>query len=822
MSLPHLRGLFDSVAGAVCRRGLRGLSGAAPLSDSLLEVAADALEQMRNQQIDQDLRAALQEAAQAPTEDVRREAEAAAAQAHGAGPVREQVAAYLVQLPGAVRRISKRPADPGGLTVPPDISIRRPEDLLRFLPARLPRFKTGDRPPGIGDWELVELLGVGGFGEVWLARNPLMEETAALKFCLDPEAAKTLRNEAALLARIRREGQHPGIVRLLDTSLSADPPFLRYEYVAGGDLTGLAREWQGLAPAKRQERAARAVLRLAQVVGHMHRLSPPVVHRDLKPANVLVQRKELGKVELRVTDFGIGGVAAGQAVARERSGTTSRGDLLATALRGSHTPLYASPQQRSGAAPDVRDDVHALGVIWYQLLTGDLLNPVPPDWFLEAESLGLGPEMVSLLGSCLAARPERRPADAVALSERLQAVLDGRAAPAAPRAIQVAVPVARPAPAAVPVRAPTPPPRPAGPAPIIVCAGGTGQYRTLREALNVAPVGVRILVRPGRYLEGLTLNRKVEITGDGPRDRIIIESDDANCVSMNTEAATVRGLTLRGCAARTGKKLFAVNAPTGALVLEDCDITSDSLACVGVHGAAAKPTLRGCAIHHSKASGVFVYDGAAAVLEDCDIYGNAMAGVAITEGGNPILRRCTVRDGEQSGVFVYDRGLGLLEDCKVQGNALAGVEVKQGGNPTLRRCTLTDILVGEDGRGLFEECAVCCQTVGACVEIKKSGDPILRDCKIHDGKQSGVYVHSNGLGTLDNCEITGNTRAGVEVKSQGQPTVRRCRVNRNGYEAVWIYEGGAGTVEDCDLTGNQRGCWDIAAGCSVTRRRNRE
>src|SRR5437660_61495 len=83
-----------------------------------------------------------------------------------------------------------------------------------LLPARLPHFKVGDRPAGIGDWELEELLGVGGFGEVWKARNANLPDPVALKFCLDPQAAAVLRNEAALLGRVMHQGRHPGIVRL--------------------------------------------------------------------------------------------------------------------------------------------------------------------------------------------------------------------------------------------------------------------------------------------------------------------------------------------------------------------------------------------------------------------------------------------------------------------------------------------------------------------------------------------------------------------------------------------------------------------------------
>ena len=85
-------------------------------------------------------------------------------------------------------------------------------------------------------------------------------------------------------------------------------------------------------------------------------------------------------------------------------------------------------------------------------------------------------------------------------------------------------------------------------------------------------------------------------------------------------------------------------------------------------------------------------------------------------------------------------------------------------------------------------------------------------------------VQDNGLGRLEDNDITGNAYVGVEIKTGGNPTLRHNRINRNVYEAVWIYDGGRGVLEDNDLTGNTRGAWDIADDCmaNVTRARNKE
>src|SRR5207244_2260959 len=99
--------------------------------------------------------------------------------------------------------------------------------------------------------------------------------------------------------------------------------------------------------------ACRVLTELADAVAFAHRLSPAVVHRDLKPANVLVRRGSDNRLSVCVTDFGIGGVEARHSLVQSRKPS---GLSLATALRGSHTPLYASPQQARGDPPDPRDD----------------------------------------------------------------------------------------------------------------------------------------------------------------------------------------------------------------------------------------------------------------------------------------------------------------------------------------------------------------------------------------------------------------------------------------------------------------------------------
>ena len=236
-----------------------------------------------------------------------------------------------------------------------------------------------------------------------------------------------LRHEAKVIDRVMLQAQqlglHRGIVTLQDANLDSEPPYLQYDYVEGGDLGGLIGDWHRKAEKVSAEHVAKAMLQLAEIVAFAHQLDPPIVHRDLKPANILVQRSPDGEFAFKITDFGIGGIAASKAIQTSRQ-VTSPSQFLAPAVRGSGSYLYASPEQFEGRDPDPRDDVHALGVIWYQMMTGNLTRgpSVGQGWRKQFLDHGMPAAMLELLGSCFEEQ-EDRPADAAFLADKLAALL---------------------------------------------------------------------------------------------------------------------------------------------------------------------------------------------------------------------------------------------------------------------------------------------------------------------------------------------------------------------------------------------------------------
>jgi parallel beta-helix repeat protein len=232
-----------------------------------------------------------------------------------------------------------------------------------------------------------------------------------------------------------------------------------------------------------------------------------------------------------------------------------------------------------------------------------------------------------------------------------------------------------------------------------------GDFCTVGEAITAARPGDRILVRPGLYQEGLVIDKPLEILGDGPVADIEVQARGADAVLFKANIGRVANLTLRQAGGQG--EWYAVDITQGRLELEGCDITSQSLACVGIHNG-ADPRLRRNTIHDGKAAGVFVYDEGLGTLEDNDITANANAGVEIRTGGNPTLRRNTIHDGKAGGVLVSDEGLGTLEDNDITANANAGVAITTGGNPTLRRNRINRngyeaAWIYEGGKGVFED-----------------------------------------------------------------------------------------------------------------------
>lgn len=355
-------------------------------------------------------------------------------------------------------------------------------------------------------------------------------------------------------------------------------------------------------------------------------------------------------------------------------------------------------------------------------------------------------------------------------------------------------------------------PAPGGDFVRVVAKTGPADFRTIGDAIAKAPDGAIIRVRPGLYRESLSLKRTVELVGDGDASEIVVENTTGKVLLMQADYAALRNLTFR-LRASGNVKDYCIEVTKGRLMLEDCDITSSSLACMGVHNAESEVIVRRCRIHDGNESGIYFYDNATGIVEDCSIHGNALAGVAITRGANPLVRNCRMYDGKQNAIFVYDNGLGTIENCDIYNHTLSGIEIKSGANPTVRGCVIRDgksggIYVQSGGRGVIEDCDIYNNTLSG-IEVKADSNPLIRNCEVHDGKAGGIYVQDKGLGTIEACKIYGNMLAGIEIKGGSNPTVRNCHIYNGKSGGLYVQDKGLGNVQNCDIYGNALSCVEI-------------
>ncbi len=270
----------------------------------------------------------------------------------------------------------------------------------------------------VGSYELLAEIGRGGMGIVYRARLTEGGPDVAVKLICSgawatPTQVLRFEREADAAAKLN----HPNIVRVLEVGCHDGVPYLSMELVDGSPLSAEAARW---APQEINRRVAQNVACLARAVHYAHERG--VLHRDLKPANVLIDRE--GQPHL--TDFGLA-----KAIEDEGSLTRTSEQL--------GTPGYMAPEQARGGVSTVATDVHGLGAVFYELLTGQppfrghssfqTLRQVMEENPAEPRTLrpDVDPSLSVICRRCLEKEPRHRYASAADLALDLERWLRGEA-----------------------------------------------------------------------------------------------------------------------------------------------------------------------------------------------------------------------------------------------------------------------------------------------------------------------------------------------------------------------------------------------------------
>jgi DNA-binding winged helix-turn-helix (wHTH) protein/tetratricopeptide (TPR) repeat protein len=281
--------------------------------------------------------------------------------------------------------------------------------------------KAGDAPPLRPHWRLLESLGGGGFGDVWLAEQTKTGERRVFKFGLDARGLAGLKREITLF-RVLREthGERADFARLLDWNLEEPPYFVESEYANGGSLVQWAETSGGLGQVPRGQRIE-LITQAAEALAAAH--AAGVLHKDLKPSNLLVHVDDSGSSQIKLADFGSGRVvdlARIEQLEITRMGFTQ---TQAASDSTSGTPFYFAPELLAGQQPTAQTDIYALGVILYQVLVGDLSRPLAPGWERDVDDELLRED----IADAAAGGAAQRLTDAAELARRLR-TLDARRA----------------------------------------------------------------------------------------------------------------------------------------------------------------------------------------------------------------------------------------------------------------------------------------------------------------------------------------------------------------------------------------------------------
>src|SRR5258707_6419561 len=269
-----------------------------------------------------------------------------------------------------------------------------------------------------GRYKLVKVLGRGGMGIVWLARDEELERDVALKFLPD-----LMIQDRSTFDELRRETKrcleltHRHIVRIHDFLHDERSGCISMEYIDGETLSNLRaeKEQRVFEP----DEIATWISQLCDALDYAHNRAK-VIHCDLKPANLMVNQRG----DLKITDFGI---------ARSLSDSVSR---LTMDQGRSGTLVYMSPQQLNGERCTHLDDIYSLGATLYELLTSkppfysgnidrQICERVAPSMTDRRKELDIEPTLVpqlweDVVAACLAKDPSRRPQSTAEVAQRLQ------------------------------------------------------------------------------------------------------------------------------------------------------------------------------------------------------------------------------------------------------------------------------------------------------------------------------------------------------------------------------------------------------------------
>lgn len=674
---------------------------------------------------------------------------------------------------------------------------------------------------------LEKLLGRGGMGVVWLAKDERLGREVALKFA--PEAVRFDEVAVDELKEETRKGlnlAHPHIVKVYDFLVDEEHAAISMEFIDGENLGALRTRQPGKIFEPRQ--IAHWVGQFLEALDYAHRVAR-VIHRDLKPANLMIDREG----HLRVTDFGIAR-SISDAMSRATMGGNSTGTLA-----------YMSPQQADGKKPHISDDIYAFGSTIYELLTGKPpffsgniaaqlhSDPVVPITERRAEfgitsSEPIPVEWEHTILACLEKSPENRPPNAQAIRQRLglapvapsdvpplPAVAGGATAgTGAPHTAypgththvragagltEVDVPGRQivagnirvgPAVSQVPVTAPPSPATKGNTGlwialvALILGLGifGTGAWWIWNNTSYFKPVKPPAVVThpPPPVVPPVTPGPGIHAPVTPPPPVVPSTTTIQAMIDQAKPGAEVvvpegiyeeqlrfkEGITLR--AAQPGKVTVQTDGRVGsALLVEGCKTGT-------VSGFVFQHT--GTEVAEKASWPVVLLKSSSITLENCTVQSGVADGLHISGAGKAQVMRCIVQNNTKNGVTFESGSTAILSATECRKNGESGAEAKHTGTaPVLQGCLLVDNgLAGlsvKDGAGASVLEKTACKKNGeAGIAAAGVGVQLTVVDAVSEDNLVGIAIQDQAKGSIRDSTIRLSKQAGVQIGMAAEGT----------------------------------------------------
>jgi parallel beta-helix repeat protein len=291
----------------------------------------------------------------------------------------------------------------------------------------------------------------------------------------------------------------------------------------------------------------------------------------------------------------------------------------------------------------------------------------------------------------------------------------------------------------------------------VVSADGSGDHRSLRDALDLASAGDLILLRPGTYSEVVTMSKDVHVMASLGGVAVI---DSTVTITSNCQLS---GVTVRP----PDGSALCIAVSGGSPTLTQCDIAG----MVSVSNA-AQLVLRDCRIHDSARHGVHVAEKSTCLVERCRLDSIEMCGVQVDGGARGVIMNSSVSYCKQNGIYLVDGAKGVIEGCNIFGCSFPGIAVNAA-DPVITRNR-----VHHNERS------------GLVIAGRSDDNTLVEDNNIFSNGRDGVMIAKDAVCLLQGNSIFDNKGAGIQIMSGANPQLVKTHVYSNKESGIVIAKGG--------------------------------